>query len=85
MYFSTRHIRIFIDYRVFFTFSNTTPTITIFVSLLFDKAVSMVKHIMEIVKWNTCVYQNWSNPRTWRVSLNIWGPFFCTLLAKLGP
>ena len=37
----------------FFTCRNTTPTITIFVSLLFDKAVSMVKHIMEIVKWNT--------------------------------
>ena len=37
----------------FLTCSNTTPTITIFVSLLFDKAVSMVKHIMEIVKGNT--------------------------------
>ena len=34
----------------FFTFSNTTPTIAIFVSLLFDRAVSMVKHIMEIVQ-----------------------------------
>ena len=41
--------------------SNTTPTITIFVYLFFDKAVSMVKHIMEIVKGNT-VYQSWSNP-----------------------
>ena len=34
----------------FLTCSNTTPIMTIFVSLLFDKAVSMVKHIMEIVK-----------------------------------
>ena len=69
----------------FFTFSNTTPTITIFVSLLFDKAVSMVKHIMEIVKWNTGFIKAVQTTRTWRVSLNIWGPFFCTLLAKLGP
>ena len=38
---------------VFFTCSNTTPTITIFVPLLFDKALSMLKHIMEIVKGNT--------------------------------
>ena len=38
---------------VFSTCSNTTPTITIFVYLLFDKAVSMVKHIMAIVKGNT--------------------------------
>ena len=30
----------------FLTCSNTTPTITIFASLLFDKAVCMVKHIM---------------------------------------
>ena len=37
----------------FLACSNTTPTITIFVSLFFDKAVSMVKHIMEIVKENT--------------------------------
>ena len=37
----------------FLTCSNTTPTMTILVSLLFDKAVSMVKHIMEIVKGNT--------------------------------
>ena len=36
-----------------FSCSNTTPTITIFVPLLFDKAVSMLKHIMEIVKGNT--------------------------------
>ena len=69
----------------FFTFSNTTPTITIFVSLLFDKAVSMVTHIMEIVKWNTAFIKAVQTTRTWRVSLNIWGPFFCTLLAKLGP
>ena len=62
MYFSTRHIRIFIDYRVFFTFSNTTPTITVFVSLLFDKAVSMVKHIMEIVKWNTTFIKTGQTP-----------------------
>ena len=38
---------------IFLTCSNTTPTMTIFVYLLFDKAVSMVKHIMEIVKGNT--------------------------------
>ena len=69
----------------FFTCSNTTPTITIFVSLLFDKVVSMVKHIMEIVKWNTEFIKAGQTPRTWRVSLTIWGPFFCTLLAKLGP
>ena len=37
----------------FLTCSNTTPTITIFVSLLFDNAVSMMKHIMEIIKGNT--------------------------------
>ena len=70
---------------VFFTCSNTTPAITIFVSLLFDKAVSMVKHIMEIVKWNTEFIKAGQTPRIWRVALNIWGPFFCTLLAKLGP
>ena len=29
------------------------PTITIFVPLLIDKAVSMLKHIMEIVNGNT--------------------------------
>ena len=69
----------------FFTFCNTTPIITIFVSLLFDKAVSMVTHIMEIVKWNTAFIKAVQTTRTWRVSLNIWGPFFCTLLAKLGP
>ena len=69
----------------FFTFSNTTPAITIFVSLLFDKDVSMVKHIMEIVKWNTAFIKAGQIPRTWRVLLNIWEPFICTLLAKLGP
>ena len=68
---------------VFFTFSNTTPTITILVSFLFDNAVSMVKHIMEIVKWNTGFIKAVQTTRTWRVSLNIWEPFFCTLLAKL--
>ena len=36
---------------VFLTCSNTTPTI--FVSLLFDKIVSMVRFIMEIVQGNT--------------------------------
>ena len=49
----------------FLTCSNTTPTITIFISLLFDRAVSMVKHIMEIVnsgQGEHCVYQRWSNP-----------------------
>ena len=87
MYFSTIHVRIFIDYRVFVTCSNTTPTTTIFVSLLFNKAVSMVKHIMEIVKGNTEFINAGQTPCTWHVSLNIWGPFFCTLLvmAKLGP
>ena len=69
----------------FLTCSNTTPTITIFVSLLLDKVVSMVKNIMEIVKGNTEFIKACQTPRTWRVSLNIWGPFFCTLLAKLGP
>ena len=67
---------------VFLTYCNTTPTITIFVSLLFDKAVSMMKHIMEIVKGNTEFIKAGQTPRTWRVSLNIWGPFFCTLLDK---
>ena len=67
------------------TCSKNTQTITIFVSLLFDKAVSMVKHIMEIFKGNTEFIKAGQTPRTWRVSLNIWGPFFCTLLAKLGP
>ena len=37
----------------FLTCSNTTPTITIFVPLLFEKAVYMVKHIMRIVQGNT--------------------------------
>ena len=37
----------------FLTCSNTTPSITIVVYLLFDKAVSMVKDMMEIVKGNT--------------------------------
>ena len=64
------------------TCSNNTPTITKFVSLLFDKAVSMVKHIIEIVKGNTEFIKAGQTPR---VSLNIWGPFLCTLLAKLGP
>ena len=67
------------------TCSNNTPTITIFVSLLFDKAVSMVKHIMEIVKGNTEFIKAGQTPRSWRVSLNIWGQFVCTLLAKVGP
>ena len=40
----------------------------------------MVKHIMEIVKGNTEFIKAGQTPRTWRVSLNIWGPFFCTLL-----
>ena len=48
-------------------------------------AVSMVKHIMEIVKGNTEFIKAGQAPRTWRVSLNIRGPFLCTLLAKLGP
>ena len=69
----------------FFTFSNTTPTIAIYVSLLFDRAVSMVKHIMEIVKWNTAFIKAGQTTRTWRASLNIWGPLYITLLAKLGP
>ena len=55
----------------FFTCSNTAPTITIFVYLLFDKAVSMVKHIMEIVKWNTEFIKSGQTPCTGRVSLNI--------------
>ena len=37
----------------FLTCCNTTPAIIIFVYLLLDKAVAMVKHIMEIVKANT--------------------------------
>ena len=61
---------------VFLTCSNTTPTMTIFVSLLFDKAVSMVKHMMEIVKWNTEFIKAGQTSNTWRVSLNIWGPHF---------
>ena len=85
MYFSTIHVLFYLITGFFFRFSNTTPTITIFVSLLFDKAVSMVKHTMEIVKWNTGFIKAVQTTRTWRVSLNIWGPFFCTLLAKLGP
>ena len=35
------------------THINTAPTITILVPLLFDEAVSMLKHIMEIVKGNS--------------------------------
>ena len=69
----------------FLTCSNTTSTMTIFVFLLFDKAVFMVKHIMEIVKGNTEFIRAGQTPHTWRVSLNIWGPFFGTLLAKLRP
>ena len=53
---------------IFLTCSNTTQTITIFVSLLFDKAVSMVKHIMKIVKENTEFIKAGQTPR-------IWGPF----------
>ena len=70
---------------LFFTFSNTTPIITISVSFVFAKAVSMVKHIVEIVKWNTAFIKAGQTTRTWCISLNIWGPFFGTLLAKLGP
>ena len=51
----------------FLTCSNTTPTITIFVYLLFDKAVSMVKHIMEIVKGNTAFIKTGQTPRTWLI------------------
>ena len=58
--------------EVFLTCSNTTPTITIFVSLLFDKA--MVKLIMEIVNGNTEFIKAGQTSRTWRVSWNIWGP-----------
>ena len=47
--------------------SNTTPTMTIFVSLLFDKAVYMVKHIMGIVKGNTEFIKAGQTPRTSRV------------------
>ena len=61
---------------VFLACINTTPTITIFVSLLFDKDVSMMKHIMEIVKGNTEFIKAGQTSRTWRVSLNIWGPHF---------
>ena len=84
MYFSTIHV--FSVITGFFSIcSNTTPTITIFVYLLFDKAMSMVKHIMAIVKGNTEFIKAGQTPRTWRVSLNIWEPFLCTLLSKLGP
>ena len=71
----------------FLSYSNTTPTITIFVSLLFDKAVSMAKHIIMNgdSQGNTGIIKAGQTPRTWHDSLNIWGPFFCTLLAKLGP
>ena len=69
----------------FLTCSNTKSTITIFISLLFNKAVFMVKHIMEIIKCNTELINAGQTPRTWRVSLTIWNHFFCTLLAKLGP
>ena len=50
--------------RFFLACSNTTPTITIFVSFLFDKVVSMVKHIMEIVNGNTEFIKAGQTPRT---------------------
>ena len=71
-------MQILIYYMFFFlTSSNTTPTITIFVTLLFDKAVSKLKHIMEIVKRNTEFIKADQTPRTctWRVSLNVWDTF----------
>ena len=55
----------------FLTCSNAALTITIFVSLLFNKAVSMVKYIMDIVQGNTEFIKTGRTPRTWRVSLNI--------------
>ena len=86
MYFSTIYMYVFSLITGFFlACSNTAPTIIIFVSLLFDNAVSMVKDIMEIVNGNTEFIKAGQTPRTWRVSMNIWGPSFCTLLAKLGP
>ena len=73
MYFSTStwsYMNVFSLITGFFlTCSNTTPTI--FVYLLFDKAVSMVKHVMEIVKGNIELIKAGQPPRTWRVSLNI--------------
>ena len=45
---------------------------TIFVPLLLDKVVSMLKHIMEVVKGNTEFIEVDQTPRTWRVSLNVW-------------
>ena len=66
----------------FLTCRNTTPTIIIFVYLLLDKVVSMVKHIMEIVKGNTGIKVG----QTPVLGVcHIWGPFYCTLLDKLGP
>ena len=65
MYSSTKHVRIFIDY-------NTTPTITIFVSLLFDKAVHMVTHILNgDSQGNTEFIKAGQTTRTGRVSLTI--------------
>ena len=49
---------------------------TILVPLLFDKAVSMLKHIMEIVKGNTEFIEADQIPRNWRVSLNVCDQFY---------
>ena len=38
---------------------------------------------MEIVKGNTAFINAGQTPHTWRVLLNVLGPLFCTLLAKL--
>ena len=35
----------------------------------------MVKHMIEIVKGNTEFIKVGQTPRTWHVSLNIWGHF----------
>ena len=42
---------------------------------MFDKAVSMLKHIMEIVQGNTEFIKADQTPGTWRVSLNVWDHF----------
>ena len=43
---------------------------------MFDKVVSMLKHIMDIVKGNTEVIKaDQPPPRTWRISLNVWDHF----------
>ena len=58
-------MQIFIYYRDFLNMSwcsNTTPTITIFVPLLFNKAVSMLKHINGDSQVEHWVYKSWSNP-----------------------